>query len=150
MSAIIPADRRPSPLTQLDRQLTIIEEGSKDRASTTFVAFLQAIRDYINGMNRITPCSAAGGDFITLTPNEATPLLSKYIDYEVFAFTAAATSAGPVTMTVVPKNGSLPTLKAFKNNGAVQAGAGDIVINSVYLAIFADHLDGGAGGFVIK
>jgi hypothetical protein len=150
MSATIPATFRPSPLVQLDRQLAVIEEGSKDRASPTLVSFLQALRDFINGMNRITPCSAAGTNLITLTPNDATPRLEKYIDYEFFVFTAAATSTGLVTMTVVPKNGTLATLKAFKNNGAAQATAGDIVLNSVYIAIFADHLDGGAGGFVIK
>lgn len=150
MSAIIPDNFRPDPLTQLDRQLAILEEGSKDKASPTFVSTIQALRDYINGMNRITPCSAAGTNLITLTPNDATPLLKSYVDYEVYAFTAAATSTGLVTMTVVPKNGVLATLKAFKNNGAAQATAGDIVLNSVYLAIFADHLDGGAGGFVIK
>src|SRR5262245_6465350 len=150
MSAIIPEDFKPSSLTQFDRGLALIDEISKDHASPVAVAFFQALRDLVNAMNRVIPCSASGTNLITLTPNNASPKLEKYVDYEIFAFTAASTSTGNVTMTVVPKNGTLATLKAFKNNGAAQATTGDIVSGSVYLAVFADHLDGGAGGFVIK
>ncbi len=150
MTAIIPEKFKPVPLNHFDRALAIIEQGSKDQASAVLVSFLQSLRDFVNGMNRVIPCSAAGTNVITLTPNNASPLISKYVDYEVFVFTAANTSTGLVTMTVVPANGSLATIKAFKNNGAAQATTGDIVAGSVYLAIFADHLDSNAGGFVIK
>lgn len=150
MSAIIPENFKVPALTQLDRQLSILEEGSKDHASAALVAFLQGLRSFVSGMNRIIPCSATGTNVITLQPTSTAPLITKYVDYEVYAFTAQNTSTGLVTMTVVPANGSLATLKAFKTNGAAQATTGDIVANSVYLAIFADHLDTGVGGFVIK
>jgi hypothetical protein len=114
---------------------------------------LQLLTQYYNfvvGMNRITPCNATGKNVITLTPLDASPLIEKYVDYEVYSFVAEQTSDGSVTMTVVPRDGALATLKAYKTNGAAQAGAGDIVAGSLYLAIYNDALDTAAGGFVIK
>jgi len=114
---------------------------------------LQLLNQYYNfivGMNRLTPCNASGTNIITLTPLTASPLIEKYQDFEVFTFVAAATSSGSVTMTVVPRKGTLATLKAYKTSGAAQAGAGDIVSGSLYFAIYNDALDSGAGGFVIK
>lgn len=105
---------------------------------------------FIVGMNRLTPCNASGTNTITLTPLDASPLIEKYADYEVFTFTAANTATGNVTMTVAPRDGTLSTLKAYKTNGAAQATTNDIVAGSLYFAIYSDALDGGAGGFVIK
>lgn len=106
--------------------------------------------NFIVGMNRLTPCNASGTNVITLTPLTAFPLIEKYVDYEVFTFVAANSSTAAVTMTVVPKNGVLATLKAYKTNGSAQAGNGDIVAGSLYFAIYNDALDSLAGGFVIK
>lgn len=106
--------------------------------------------NFIVGMNRLTPCNASGTNIITLTPLTASPVLEKYADYEVFTFVGDVTSTGSVTMTVVPKKGSLATLKAYKTSGAAQAGSGDVVAGSLYFAIYNDALDSGAGGFVIK
>jgi hypothetical protein len=114
------------------------------------IQLLSQIYNFVIGMNRITPCNASGKNVVTLTPLDASPLIEKYVDYEVYSFVAAQTSDGNVTMTVVPRDGSLATLKAFKTNGAAQAGAGDLVAGSLYLAIYNDALDTGAGGFVIK
>ena len=114
---------------------------------------LQVLNQYYNfivGMNRITPCNATGTNVITLTPLTASPLIEKYVDYEIYAFVAANSSTGAVTMTVVPRDGTLATVKAYKTNGSAQAGNGDISANSLYLAIYNDALDSGAGGFVIK
>lgn len=114
---------------------------------------LQVLNQYYNfivGMNRITPCNASGTNVITLTPLTASPLIEKYVDYEVYSFVAANTSSGSVTMTVAPRDGSLATLKAYKTNGSAQAGSGDVVSGSHYLAIYNDALDSGAGGFVLK
>lgn len=114
---------------------------------------LQLLSQYYNfivGMNRLTPCNASGTDLITLTPLDATPLIEKYADYEVFSFVAANTSTGAVTMTVVPRDGTLATLKAYKTNGSSQASTGDVVSGSLYLAIYNDALDSGSGGFVLK
>lgn len=114
---------------------------------------LQLLSQYYSfmvGMNRLTPCNATGKNLITLTPLAASPLIEKYVDYEVFTFVAEQSSDASVTMTVVPKNGVLATLKAYKTNGSAQAGSGDIVAGSLYFAIFNDALDTAAGGFVVK
>lgn len=114
---------------------------------------LQLLNQYYNfivGMNRLTPCNASGTNLVTLTPLTASPLIEKYVDYEIYTFVAENTSSGVVTMTVVPRDGTLATLKAYDGNGATQATTGDLVAGSLYLAIYNDALDGGAGGFVIK
>lgn len=149
MSAVIPAAAKGTPLPKPDglAQLVDLTTGA---LSPHGLQLMSAFRAYMVGGNRITPCSASGTDFIILQPNTAFPILEKYIDYEVFAFTAANTSTGSVTATVVPVKGALATLKVYKTNGAAQAGAGDVVANSVYLLVYADHLDAGAGGMVLK
>jgi hypothetical protein len=106
--------------------------------------------NFMVGMNRLTPCNATGKNVITLTTLDASPLIEKYVDYEVYSFVAEQTSDGSVTMTVVPRDGALATLNAYKTNGSAQAGAGDVVAGSLYLAIYNDALDAGAGGFVLK
>ena len=114
---------------------------------------LQVMSQYYNfivGMNRITPCNATGTNVITLTPLAASPLIEGYKDYEIFSFVAANNSTGAVTATVVPKKGALATIKVYVSNGSAQAGAGDVVADSLYLAVYNDALDAGAGGLVIK
>jgi len=114
---------------------------------------LQLLSQYYNfmvGMNRLTPCNASGKNVVMLTPLDASPLIEKYVDYEVYTFTADQTSDGSVTMTVVPRDGTLATLKAYKTNGSAQAGAGDLIAGSLYFAIYNDALDTAAGGFVVK
>lgn len=110
---------------------------------------LTAMREHIVGSNRITPCSASGTNLVTLTPNDSAPLHQGYVDYEFFPFVAANNSTGAVTMTVVPRKGTLPTLKAYKTRGAAQAGAGDITAGLLYTAVYVDSLDASAGGFVL-
>lgn len=107
-------------------------------------------RNFVVGMNRMTPCNASGTNVITLTPLDASPLIKSYADYEVFSFVAANTTSGAVTMTVVPRDGALATLKAYVANGGTQANTGDIVSGRHYQATYVDSLDAGAGGFVIR
>lgn len=111
---------------------------------------LSQIQGFIVGMNRITPCNASGTNVITLTPLDASPMIEKYVDYEVFSFVAANSSTAAVTMTVVPRDGALLTLIVCKTNGSVQAGNGDIVAGLHYEATYVNSLDSGAGGFVIR
>jgi len=111
---------------------------------------LSAWYNFIVGMNRITPCNATGTNVITLTPLDAAPLIEKYTDFEIYGFTAANTSTGTVTATVVPKKGTLATLKVYKTDGAAQATTNDIVAGSFYWLVYVDSLDTGAGGFVLK
>lgn len=111
---------------------------------------ISGLRNFIVGMNRITPCNATGTNVVTLTPLEASPLIEKYVDYEEYSFVAANTSSSAVTMTVVPRDGTLATLKAYVANGGTQANTGDIVSGRHYRATYVDSLDGGAGGFVLR
>lgn len=112
--------------------------------------FLNKWYNFIVGMNRLTPCNASGTNIISLTPLDASPLIEKYVDFEIYTFVAANTTTGVVTMTVVPRDGALATLKAYKTSGSAQATLNDIVAGSLYFAIYNDALDGGSGGFVIK
>lgn len=114
------------------------------------VQMMSQIYNFIVGMNRLTPCNATGKNVITLTPLTASPLIEKYVDYEIFTFVAEQTSDGAVTGTVVPRKGTLATIKFYKTGGSAQAGAGDVVAGSLYLAIYNDALDTGAGGLVLK
>lgn len=111
---------------------------------------MSAHREHMVGMNRITPCSASGTNIVTLTPNDSAPIIEKYVDYEFFPFVAANNSTGAVTMTVVPRKGTLATLKAYKTNGSAQAGAGDITAGLLYIAVYCDSMDAGVGGFILK
>lgn len=138
-----------SPIPKLLGQMQIIDVTTgllTDYGVQTFNQWY----NFIVGMNRTTPCNASGKNLITLTPLAASPLIEDYKDYEIYSFVAAQTSDGAVTGTVVPKSGTLATIKVYKTAGAAQAGAGDVVAGSLYLAIYNDALDSGAGGLVLK
>jgi len=89
-------------------------------------------------------CTASGTNVITLTPRANVNAPAAYVPNQRFAFDAAATSTGLVTLLV----GSLATLKLFQPGGA-QAGAGNIVIGNYYEIAYDPTLDGGNGGFIM-
>jgi hypothetical protein len=89
-------------------------------------------------------CTASGTNVITLTPRANVNAPAAYVPNQRFAFDAAATSTGLVTLLV----GSLATLKLFQPGGA-QAGAGNIVIGNYYEIAYDPTLDGGVGGFIM-
>lgn len=145
---VIPDAARPTPLAPFNANVRFVDAGgalapSAVQQQAKFVA-------YVQGMGRIIPCSAAGTNTISLTPNDASPSMEGYIFGDVFMFWAAVTSTGSVTMTVVPQTGTLATLKAYKTNGSAQAGSGDVVANLLYFACYHPLLDSSAGGFVLK
>ena len=146
----IPTAYRPTPIPELDGNVPIVDP----KTGLPTMQFLQAyerFRNYVNAGNRVIPCSASTtSNKITLTPNDASPMIEGYRDYEIFVAIADATSDGDVTATVVPKTGVLDTLKVFKTDGAAQATTGDIVSGSLYLFVFGDPYDSAAGGFVLK
>ena len=83
-----------------------------------------------------------------------TPLLqseggASYGDHMGWNFVADFTSTGAVTAAVVGES-ELATIKVYTSPGAVQAAAGDIVINGFYVVYYNSGLDGGLGGFVLK
>lgn len=144
----IPAAAIGSPIAKPNGTVAFVDD--KGVLTQSGLQLLSEYRDFIVGMNRVTPCNASGKNLITLTPLTASPLIEKYVDYEIFTFRAAQTSDGSVTATVVPKKGALATVKVYKTNGTAQAGSGDVVADAVYMAIYAEHLDSGAGGLVLK
>jgi hypothetical protein len=142
------AASRPAPLADLLAQAAIADQHGM--STPYFVQFMQRMVANMQGANRIIPCSASGTNIITLTPNDAAPLIDKYNNYDFFVFAAAANSTGAVTGTVVPKKGTLATVKFYISGGATQAGSDSLSADRLYIGIFADHLDGGAGGIVLK
>lgn len=101
----------------------------------------------------IVPCVATGtANAIVLTPRLHKEGAANLGDHMAFAFVAGATSTGPVTVVLQTPGaaaGAFPIVKVYKNGGATQAGAGDIVTGVLYLVLFNDALDSGAGGYVI-
>ena len=94
----------------------------------------------------VIPCSAAGTNAMTLTPNANTPIISGYTDLAPsFSYAAAATSTGTVTINVA----GVGSRNAYKWNGQQPMAAGDSVSGSVYKATFLTALNSGAGGFVV-
>jgi hypothetical protein len=146
----IPVDWVADALTPLNFNLPIVDPRT-GLPTKQFVLTFEMLRTYVNGGSRVIPCSAVStSNLITLTPNDASPKLTAYRDFDIFAFTADADSTGSVTATVVPETGSLPTLKVYKSDGASQAGAGDVVSGSTYLFVVADAYDTANGGFILK
>lgn len=151
----IPTNAKPTGIRPMLAGANFIDPKS---GSPTIEALQQqdSVRNYVNGGGRLFACVASGTNVITLTPNGhgdedgVSPLLEGYRFGDAFLLWAANTSTGSVTATVVPKSGTLATLKVYIDNGASQAGAGHISQNLVYSFIYAPHLDSNAGGFVVS
>ena len=139
----------PAPLPKPTTQGQFIDPNTGGLSQYGEV-FLNLIISRINGGNRVIPTNATGTNVITLTPLDASPLLDKYNDFDTFGFVAENNTTGSVTMTVVPKTGTLSTLKAYVDNGGTQAGSGDLTAGRQYFATFCDSLDSAVGGFVIR
>src|ERR1700730_16868528 len=91
------------------------------------------------------PCAAAGQNTIALTPFTNTPTVSSYPDLAPsFVFAAAQTSTGAVTINAA----LVGARNAYKWNGSVQCGAGDIIAGNVYRATPLAALNSGSGGGV--
>lgn len=140
---------KPQPIDALDTNAKIVDPRT-GFPTMYFAQLMQKWRANNLAGCRVIPCNAVGKNVITLTPFDASPLLDGYRVYDRFTAFADLTSDGAVTATVVPTNGTLATLKVYKSAGAAQAGSGDVVAGSLYDFIYADHLDSGNGGFVLK
>lgn len=142
----IPTAYRPTPIPALEGSVPIVDPKT-GLPTQEFLLAYDRFRTYVNGGNRVIPCSASTtSNKITLTPNDASPLLEGYRDYDVFIFEADATSDGVVTATVVPMSGVLDTIKVY-DDVSTQTTTGGIVDGDIYALIFADSLDSANGGF---
>ena len=99
----------------------------------------------------VTAASAVGTNVITLTPSAlaATPptTTGALNPNQLFTFTAANTSTGPVTLGVTGISGGVAS-PLYLSSG-IQAGAGDVIANGAYLIGWVPTLGGGAGGWQI-
>jgi hypothetical protein len=91
------------------------------------------------------PCGATGTNAITLTPPGSNPVLSSYSNYNLFSFTPAFGSTGPVTIG----QAGLALLPAYRADGLTQIGSGDLAVNHYYFAMYSSGLNAGGGGFYI-
>lgn len=145
----IPATAITTPLSK-SNNLSAFVDLETGALSTHGLLLLSEWRDFLVGINRIIPCNASGTNVITLTPLTAAPLIEKYVDHETYRFVALNSTTNSVTATVVPRKGTLSTLKVYIDGGSTQAGNGDITAGRLYDAIYNSALDTAAGGFVLK
>ena len=150
----IPAAFQPHPIVAPSQKVPYVD---KDSGHLHPVGWQQASQthDYVTGTSRRVACSCSStSNTYTLTPNPGAQAIVGYFDYEEFAFVADAGSTGPVSATVVPNgpaaSSTLPTLPVYKQNGAAQADNGDLTVGLQYNLTFADVLNGGVGGFVLR
>jgi hypothetical protein len=137
-----------TPIPKPVGALQFIDENGK--LTNHALQLLSQWHEFMVGTNRIIPCNASAAlNVITLTPLDSGPVIEKYVDHDGFAFVASASSTGAVTATVVPRSGTLSTLKVYVTNGSAQAGNGDITSGLFYIAYYVDSLDGGLGGLVL-
>lgn len=151
----IPDAARPTPINSVDAKVAQVDPKT-GLPSVSGLRQQDNLRRYVNGAGRIIPCSASTtSNVITLTPNDASPLLEKYVFGDVFVFWADATTSGSVTAKVVanpgqPGSTALAALKVYTAANGAQAGAGSVVSGSLYQAFYVPTLDGNAGGFVLS
>ena len=146
----------PQSLVSFFQSIQFVNE--KGFLTNPAVQALTQVLNFVNGTNRIIPCNCiTTASVLALTQFAAGPFVSKYVDFEAFAFVADVTSADPFMTANVTTAGNnttnaqtLATLNVYKADGATQAGSGDIVAGSLYLLFFNDALNAGAGGLVIK
>lgn len=149
----IPAAAKPTPIPRIDVSTRLVNPQT-GVPETHGLQRIERLRSYVTGMGRIIPCSCvSAGNFLTLSPNgnggedgESPLIEGEYKLGDGFIFELDASSTGNVTATVVPKTGTLPTLPVHIDDGATQAGNGDLVAGNLYIAYFAPVL----GAFVLK
>ena len=152
----IPAGAKHTPLNRALANFPVVDKSTGIYTPQELDRQERA-RAYVTGAGRIIPCSCvSSSNFLTLTPNGhgdedgEGPLIEGYRFGDIYLFVADASSTASVTATVVPKTGTLATLKVYIASGATQAGNGNITSGNVYLGVYAYNLDSNAGGIVIR
>lgn len=100
-----------------------------------------------NALGALTPipCTVAGTNTLTLTPNASTPSFTNYSNYMQFTGVALATNTGAATGQV----GSLAALQIYKDSpaGPIVLTGSEIVANCQFTLIYDASLNAGTGGF---
>jgi hypothetical protein len=152
----IPSSAKPKPLDLPNVGVPAVDPRT-GLFSSEELQRQQRVANYINSGGRIIPCSCSSSSNVyTLTPNGsgnedgAAPLIEGYRFGDMYLFVADASATNSVTGSVVPKTGTLSTLKFYINGGASQAGNGDITAGRVYIGVYVYSLDTNNGGIVIR
>lgn len=145
----IPASQQIPGLQAPGRNNLLVDD--KGYPTSTGYAALYGMYQFINGCSRLIPCNASTTtNTITLTMLPTSPLVKQYADYDTYQFVADATSTGNLSALVATPQGNLATLNVYKSNGASRATAGDVTAGLQYHATYADSLNSGNGGFVLR
>ncbi len=146
----------PTPLTTAFKNIAIVDTTTGLLTPPGIQLFQQFI-SYLTGTSRMIPCncvtSGTVAGLLQLTQFAAGPFVAQYTDYETYVFVADSNPASAVTAnltTAGTPTQTFATIKVYKDGGAAQAGAGDVVLGSLYFATFNDALDSGNGGLVLK
>lgn len=143
----MPQKQAPSP-PQRTFQFIDIQTGM---LTDYGINFLEGLWRQIAPGFPIIPCDfSMAANVITLTPQLDEEGGHTYATGLGYWALANATSTGDLTAKVKKGTTTLSTIKVLKTAGAAQATTGDIVSGSVYLFIYHEALDGGAGALVLK
>jgi len=92
------------------------------------------------------PCTAAGQNSITVSPNPNCPILTSYTEFCAVRFKAVQTSNGTVSLNFL----TLPNLPVYLGDGATPAGANNLVLGQEYVCVFSQSLNSGSGGWFLE
>jgi hypothetical protein len=168
VSYVIPPSAFPPPLPDHPSSLPFInmpqsatgpanpDGTTSGTLSPTAQGQQTAVTGYLSGIGRIIPTNATNvGNVITLALGSSSPGVSGYSFGDAYLFVSPFNSSGSVTANVSTVDsdgnvtGSLATLNVYITRGTAQAGNGDIVAGSLYLAFYQPLLNSNAGGFVL-
>lgn len=91
------------------------------------------------------PCSVAGSNSITMTPNTDTPTVVAYATGMQFSGIASASN----TTATQARVGALPLLNVYRDSptGPIALSGGEVVIGNAFTLLYDAALNSGAGGF---
>lgn len=92
------------------------------------------------------PCTAAGTNSLTLTPIGSAPTIPSYQNFSSFRYVAANNSTGLMSAQFA----ALASLPIYLADGVTQASTGANLAGQEYVLVFAQALNGGAGGFFLE
>lgn len=97
------------------------------------------------GLLGAVPCTVAGANTLTLSPNANTPVVSVLANYTLFSGVVVTTNTAAVSVAI----GGLTALPLYKDTPAGPANliAGDLVASDFLLIAYDSALNSGNGGF---
>src|ERR1700691_2684327 len=96
-------------------------------------------------LQSLNPASVSGTNTLVLTVTATQPPIAAYANYVSFSAVASATNTGATTAQV----GALAALPGYKDSitGPVALVGGEIVAGNLFILVYDNALNTGAGGF---